>query len=304
MRFLASTALLISALCLIDPTQSKVYFEEKFDDHSYTDRWVVSDWKKSEGTRGEWKLVPGEFYGHEAEAHGIQTSQDARFYGITSKFDTPFTNEQSGDLVVQFQVKHPQKLDCGGGYIKLLPSSVNQKSFSGDSEYYIMFGPDICGSATKKTHFIINYNNENKMIKKSIQCETDQLSHVYTLHIKGADQSYDILIDGVVKESGKLIDDFDLLQPKKIKDPSKSKPTDWVDLPQIDDPTDEKPDNWDSIPATIPDPDSSKPDDWDDEIDGDWEPSTIPNPEYKGEWKPKKIANPDYKGMFTWLNIV
>lgn len=96
------------------------------------------------GTRGEWKLTSGDFYGDKAEAMGLQTSQDARFYGITSKFDTPFTNEQSGDLVVQFQVKHPQKLDCGGGYIKLLPSSVNQQSFSGDSPYYIMFGPDVC----------------------------------------------------------------------------------------------------------------------------------------------------------------
>lgn len=27
------------------------------------------------------------------------------------------------DLVVQFSVKHAQKLDCGGGYIKLLPTS-------------------------------------------------------------------------------------------------------------------------------------------------------------------------------------
>ncbi len=27
------------------------------------------------------------------------------------------------DLVVQFSVKHAQKLDCGGGYIKLIPTS-------------------------------------------------------------------------------------------------------------------------------------------------------------------------------------
>lgn len=34
-------------------------------------------------------------------------------------------------------------------YIKLLPSSVDQSKFGGDSEYSIMFGPDICGYSTK-----------------------------------------------------------------------------------------------------------------------------------------------------------
>jgi calreticulin len=37
---------------------------------------------------------------------------------------------------------------------------------------------------------------------------------------------------------------------------------------------------------------------WDDEMDGEWEPPQIDNPEYKGEWKPKQIDNPAYKG--TW----
>jgi calreticulin len=118
----------------------KVYFEEKFDDGSkWLDRWVVSDWKKSDGTAGEWKLTAGDFYGDAEEGIGIQTGQDARFYAISSKFNEAFSNEDK-DLVVQFQVKHPQKIDCGGGYIKLLPYDVDQKKFSGDSKYYIMFG--------------------------------------------------------------------------------------------------------------------------------------------------------------------
>lgn len=33
------------------------------------------------------------------------------------------------------QVKHPQKIDCGGGYIKVLPSSFDQKDFKGDTKY-------------------------------------------------------------------------------------------------------------------------------------------------------------------------
>lgn len=38
--------------------------------------------------------------------------------------------------------------------------------------------------------------------------------------------------------------------------------------------------DWDK-PENIPDPDAKKPDDWDDEMDGEWEPPMITNPDYK-----------------------
>ncbi len=50
---------------------------------------------------------------------GIQTSQDARFYGISAAFPT-FSNKGK-TLVIQFTVKHEQSIDCGGGYVKLFP---------------------------------------------------------------------------------------------------------------------------------------------------------------------------------------
>jgi calreticulin len=56
--------------------------------------------------------------------------------------------------------------------------------------------------------------------------------------------------------------------------------------------------DWDK-PEHIPDPDASKPEDWDDEMDGEWEPPMIDNPEFKGEWKPKQIDNPNYKGVWV-----
>ena len=59
-----------------------------------------------------------------------------------------FSNEGK-TLVFQFSAKHEQKLDRGGGYIKLMPSSVDQRR-SGDSPYAVMFGPDICGPSTKR----------------------------------------------------------------------------------------------------------------------------------------------------------
>ena len=69
---------------------------------------------------------------------GIQTSEDARFYGLSAKFDE-FSNEGK-TLVIQFTVKHEQKIDCGGGYVKVYPADTDQKAITGDSPYHIMFG--------------------------------------------------------------------------------------------------------------------------------------------------------------------
>jgi len=59
--------------------------------------------------------------------------------------------------------------------------------------------------------------------------------------------------------------------------------------------TTKKPEDWDK-PKTIPDPNAKKPDDWNDEEDGAWEPSQIPNPDYRGDFSQKMIPNPEYKG--------
>jgi len=64
------------------------------------------------------------------------------------------------------------------------------------------------------------------------------------------------------------------------QDPDAKKPDDWDEREKIDDPDDSKPEDWDK-PEHIPDPDAKKPDDWDDEMDGEWEPPMIDNPEYK-----------------------
>ena len=89
-------------------------------------------------------------------------------------------------------------------------------------------------------------------------------THLYTL-VLNPDNTYEVLIDNEKAESGTLEDDWDFLPPKKIKDPE-----------------------------------ATKPEDWDDEMDGEWEPPMIDNPEYKGEWKPRQIDNPAYKGV--WIH--
>ena len=83
---------------------------------------------------------------------GIQTSQDARFYGLSAKFEEPFSNEGK-DLVIQFTVKHEQNIDCGGGYAKIFASDLDQKDMHGDSPYLIMFGKLLFGSFSSMSVF-------------------------------------------------------------------------------------------------------------------------------------------------------
>uniref|UniRef100_A0A8B9NQ29 Calreticulin n=1 Tax=Accipiter nisus TaxID=211598 RepID=A0A8B9NQ29_9AVES len=315
------------ALAAAGPTQ---FFREEFGDgDAWTRRWVES---KHKPDYGRFVLTAGKFYGDAEKDKGIQTSQDARFYAISSRFE-PFSNRDK-TLVVQFTVKHEQNIDCGGGYVKLFPASLNQEDMHGDSEYNIMFGPDICGPGTKKVHVIFNYKGKNVLINKDIRCKDDEFTHLYTLVVR-PDNTYEVKIDNGRVESGTLEEDWDFLPPRKIKDPEARKPDDWDERAKIDDPEDTKPEDWDK-PEHIPDPDAKKPEDWDEEMDGEWEPPVIQNPEYKvrlgsgggfqawavpphacltcpvpppppppgqGEWRPQQIDNPDYKGKWVHPEI-
>merc|ERR1711974_555194 len=274
-------------------SSAKVLFEEQFGDDSWSSRWVQSEHKSD---LGKFELSAGNFYGDAEKDKGIKTSQDAKFYGLSAKFEK-FSNEGK-NLVIQFTVKHEQNIDCGGGHAKLIPCEFDGKDMHGETPYNIMFGPDICGPGTKKVHVIFNCKNKNHLVKKEIRCKDDVYTHLYTLIVK-PDNTYEVLIDNEKAESGSLEEDWDMLPAKKIKDPEAKKPEDWVDNAKMDDPEDSKPEDWDK-PEHIADPDATKPDDWDDEMDGEWEPPQIDNPDYKGEWKPKQIDNPDYKG--AWIH--
>ncbi|XP_039837629.1 calreticulin-like isoform X3 [Panicum virgatum] len=252
------------AVASVAAVAGEVFFQEKFEGSclcpdGWESRWVKSDWKKDENMAGEWNHTSGKWNG-DAEDKGIQTSEDYRFYAISAEY--PEFSNKGKTLVLQFSVKHEQKLDCGGGYVKLLGGDVDQKKFGGDTPYSIMFGPDICGYSTKKVHAILTKDGKNHLIKKDVPCETDQLTHVYTLIIR-PDATYSILIDNEEKQTGSVYEHWDILPPKKIKDPE-----------------------------------AKKPEDWDDEEDGEWTAPTIPNPEYKGPWKQKKIKNPNYQGKW------
>lgn len=247
---------------------------------------------------GEWKWSPS--LGDESDK-GIQTGEDARFYSISAPLDSELKNEGKS-LVVSYTVRFDQNIDCGGAYIKLLPPGFDQKKFGGDTDYAIMFGPDVCGSSTRRTHAIFTYKGKNLLTKRTISCETDRLSHRYTFLVN-ADNTYEVHIDGKSVASGSLFDDWDFLAPKTIPDPEAKKPEDWVDEAKIPDPEEKKPEGWDDVPAKIPDPEATEPEDWDEEEDGEWEAPLIDNPEYKGEWTPTMIDNPDYKGPWVHPEI-
>ncbi len=305
----------------------------------------------SKSDYGAWKWGPGEWFTNEAEANGIAPSQTFKFYAISSKIATPFTNKDK-DLIVQVRVRCNRSCGsvcvgvrkgvaclrhaspppcgvlvscppraracvqftakyekneysfCGGGYIKLLPATLDPKEFNGDSEYQIMFGPDRCGYDVSRIHAIFNHEGKNLLKKDDIKLEyndKDALTHLYTL-IVHPDNTYEVLFDQTSKSKGSMIDGW-AFEPKQIDDPTDKKPKDWVDEAKIPDPTDEKPEGYDDIPKQIPDPAAEKPDDWNEEDDGEWEAPTIANPAYKGEWKPKMIDNPAYKGVWKAKQI-
>jgi calreticulin len=293
-----SLSVLLTCMGLVAGT---TYFKETFDTDPFADnRWVVSKWKQDTNEAGEWEWSPGLWTAH-SDRKGLRTTQDARFYAISSQLAKPFDNS-GNTLVFQFKVKHEQKIDCGGGYVKLLPPGVDAENLNGETSYTIMFGPDICGYSTKKVHTIFHHNGENLLKTSDVTAPDDELTHTYTL-IVNSDDTYEIRVDGEKKDSGKLKEGWDFEKPKTIPDPKAKKPSDWVDEEMMDDSHDIKPSDWDNELEKIADPDATKPADWDDEEDGQWEAPLIDNPKYKGEWKPKQIKNPDYKGPWVHPEI-
>merc|ERR1712100_496959 len=255
MGTLRNMSRLLIVACIVAIATAEVYFEEDFSG-DWESRWTQS---KAKADLGKFQVSAGKFYGDAEASKGLQTSQDAKFYGIMAKHKE-FSNDGK-TLVVQFSVKHQQDIDCGGAYLKLTPT-MDAEKFAGDSKYNIMFGPDICGSSTKKTHVIFNYKEKNLDKKKEVRAESDTLSHLYTLIVK-PDNTYEVQIDMNKVDSGSLAEGWNFLEPKQIRDPNEKKPADW-----------------------------------DDESDGAWEAPQIDNPEFKGPWKAKRIKNPAYKGVW------
>ncbi|CAG9539482.1 unnamed protein product [Cercopithifilaria johnstoni] len=283
-------------LCIISYANSKIYFQEQFKDgDGWKKRWVLSEHRND---YGKFNLSYGQFYNDPEEDLGLTTTEDIKNYAISAKF--PKFSNKNKTLIIQYAVKRftlPDE-DCGGLYIKLMKSDLDQKQFNDETPYEIMFGPDICGKYSKKTHAIFRYKNSYYHCNSFLRVICDELSHIYTL-ILYPNNTIKILADYEELITGDLEDHYDFLKPRKIMDPDVDKPADWVDEEFIPDPNDKKPDDWDQ-PEFILNLDVEKPNDWDEEWDGEWEPPGMVNPDYKDEWVPKEIPNPEYKG--EWIH--
>lgn len=304
---------------------SEPLFYESFDD-SFEGRWIVSE---KDEYKGVWKHSNSD--GH--EDHGLLVSEKARKYGIVKELEKP-VNLNDATVVLQYEVRFQNGLECGGAYLKYLrPQGTDwiPKDFDNESPYSIMFGPDKCGS-TNKVHFILKHKNPKTgeyvehHLKFPPSVPSDKLSHVYTAILE-PNNDVRILIDGEEKKKANFLtgDHFEpaIIPPKTIPDPEDKKPEDWDERAKISDPDAAKPEDWDEDapieiedgdavkpegwlddePEEIDDPEASKPEDWDDEEDGEWEAPKIDNPKCAtgpgcGEWKRPMKRNPAYKGKW------
>ncbi|KAK9811492.1 hypothetical protein WJX72_004772 [[Myrmecia] bisecta] len=296
----------------------EVSFLEKFD-AGWKGRWTHSGKDKYSG-----RFVVEAPEGSTDEA--LKVPEKAKHYGISTKLDHPV--DPAKGLVLQYEVKLSEGLTCGGAYLKFVKASddFDPESLEEATPYSIMFGPDKCGG-TNKVHLILKHTSpsgdvEEKHLQTPPLVETDKLSHVYTVVLK-PDNTYAVLIDGVEKKAGSILEDFEpaINPPEEIDDPEDKKPEDWVDTPKIADPDATKPDDWDEDapreiedeesekpegwlddePQEVDDPEAEQPEDWDEEEDGEWEAPKVPNPACKvgcGEWKRPTKINPNYKGKW------
>lgn len=335
----ASTAV-AAQLPTFTPTKIKGDFVEQFTD-DWEKRWKPSHAKKDMAGSGkdeeEWAYVgewsveePIIYKGMEGDK-GLVVKNAAAHHAISAKFPKKIDNKGK-TLVVQYEVKLQNGLDCGGAYMKLLRENkaLHQEEFANTTPYVIMFGPDKCGH-TNKVHFIFNHKNpktgeyEEKHLSAPPTARIVKTTELYTL-IVHPNNTFIIEQNGEQVKTGSLLEDFSpsVNPEKEIDDPKDKKPEDWVDESRIADPEATKPEDWDEDapyeildeeatmpedwlvdePLTVADPESQKPEDWDDEEDGDWVAPTVPNPKCGdvsgcGPWTKPMMKNPDYKGKWT-----
>lgn len=315
---------------------------EQFDyedlDHSPWKPSVAS--KYDEATKetvqyvGKWAIEPVSVYPGYKNDKGLVLKTKAAHHAIAYKLDQPLDNTDK-DLVLQYEIKLQNGLECGGTYIKLLNAAEDYSLFNVDTPFQIMFGPDKCG-ANDKIHFIINRKNpktglmEEKSLATPPPSRGGELTTLYTLIMRRS-QDIEIRINGNVVYAGNLLDEGTLTPPlnppKQVTDVLDTKPLDWDDREYIPDPKhiakpDDyelkhkwmtipdvnaiKPEGWgDELEPFIEDPLASKPVYWDDEEDGEWIAPDIPNPECVGlpgcgKWSPPTVPNPHYIG--PWLH--
>ena len=141
------------------PTSLKAPFLEQFTD-DWDSRWTPSHAKKQDSKSdedwayvGEWSVEEPKVLPGIAGDKGLVLKNAAAHHAISAKFPKAVDNKGK-TLVVQYEVKLQNGLECGGAYLKLLRDNkaLHAEEFSNSSPYVIMFGPDKCGATNKVCH--------------------------------------------------------------------------------------------------------------------------------------------------------
>ncbi|KAF6775668.1 hypothetical protein AHF37_04762, partial [Paragonimus kellicotti] len=215
--------------------------------------------------------------------YSLVLKSKAKHHAIATKLSRPIRFDQN-ELVVQYEVKFANGIDCGGAYLKLISDSphLDLNNFNDKTPYTIMFGPDKCG-LDHKFHFIIRYKNpktgeiEEKHAKKVTsdidRYFSDKRTHLYTLVLR-SDNTFERYIDQVKVQSGSLLKDME----------DSEMDGEW-EAPLV------KNKNCENAPGCG---EWHKPQIKNPNYKGKWSAPLIPNPAFKGIWKPAKIPNPNY----------
>lgn len=164
--------------------------------------------------------------------------------------DEPFTNEDR-DLVVQYTVKMDYEQKCGGAYIKLLDrEQFDQREFSKETPYLLMFGPDVCGGMDQLRLVLRKEGSIYYEWTKDVAVPIDTKHHVYTL-IWRRDGLYEVRIDGKTVAGGSIQADFAIGAPREIPDEHAYKPRSWQDKPYEYDPEIERAIEETNIPKVL-----------------------------------------------------
>jgi len=236
------------------------YLAEHFDSGSisvFKSRWVKSEAKKEDVDEeiakydGEWSIEQAAENALNGDL-GLVLKSKAKHHAVSAFLDRPFRFTNKSPLIIQYDVRFQEGMECGGAYIKLLSEadSLDLKEFHDKTPYTVMFGPDKCGNDLK-LHFIFRYENpktkvvEEKHLSMSDGSDaykhifTDKHSHLLTLQME-ADSQFELSIDQKLIKRGSLLNDLmfkpPVIPPTEIDDPDEKKPEDWDDRAKIPDP--------------------------------------------------------------------
>ncbi len=86
-----SMKLLTILCCLYLLAEGHIWFKEDFNNDSWKDRWIISDFGDSNIQMGAINHTAGSYYGNIRDK-GLKTSENNKHYALSAEFKEPFTN--------------------------------------------------------------------------------------------------------------------------------------------------------------------------------------------------------------------